>query len=98
MLVCSRNEAWGRVAAEAMVSEKPVIGYNSGGTKEIIIDNYNGLLYNNVEELVERMKEVIINQDLVKYLTKNAKRLALEQFSGEVYTSNILNIINKVIK
>ena len=60
VLVCSKNEAWGRVAAEAMISERPVIGYNSGGTKEIIMDNFNGLLYNNIEELAACMKIVNI--------------------------------------
>ncbi len=98
VLVCSRNEAWGRVAAEAMIFEKPVIGYNSGGTKEIITNNFNGLLYNNIEELTTCMKTVINNKELVNSLTSNAKKYALEQYGNSVYTSKILSIITKLSK
>src|SRR3989344_1247976 len=38
VLVCSRQEAFGRVTVEAMLAGKPVIGSRSGGTKEIIKD------------------------------------------------------------
>lgn len=96
VLVCSRNEAWGRVAAEAMISQKPVIGYNLGGTKEIIKDNFNGLLYNDINELTTCMKTVIQNRELVNNLTSNAKKYALERFSNLEYTNKILSIITKL--
>ena len=98
VLVCSRNEAWGRVAAEAMISEKPVIGYNSGGTKEIIADNFNGLLYNDVSELTTCMKTIIQNRELVNKLISNAKNNALEKYSNSEYTHKILGIITKLSK
>ncbi len=34
-LMCSRNEAMGRVTAEAMSACRPVIGFDSGGTSEL---------------------------------------------------------------
>ena len=98
VLVCSRNEAWGRVAAEAMISEKPVIGYNSGGTKEIITDNFNGLLYNDINELTTCMKTVIQNRELVNNLISNAKKYAIERYSNLEYTDKILSIIAKLGK
>ena len=45
VLVCSRKEAFGRVAVEGMLAGKPVIGTNSGGTVELITDGVSGLLY-----------------------------------------------------
>ncbi|HSQ56582.1 MAG TPA: glycosyltransferase family 4 protein, partial [Gemmata sp.] len=44
-LMCSRNEAMGRVTAEAMAACRPVIGYDSGGTSELIDHERTGLLY-----------------------------------------------------
>jgi glycosyltransferase involved in cell wall biosynthesis len=44
-LMCSRNEAMGRVTAEAMSTCRPVIGFDSGGTSELIDPGRTGLLY-----------------------------------------------------
>jgi glycosyltransferase involved in cell wall biosynthesis len=98
ILVCSRNEAWGRVAAEAMISEKPVIGYNNGGTKEIIADRQTGLLYNNVEELSSCMKKVILDRELVNSMVNNAKTYALQNFSMNETVGKVLKTIMKVLK
>lgn len=35
-LVCSKNEAYGRVTAESLLSGVPVVGYRLGGTTEIL--------------------------------------------------------------
>ncbi|MCW9066065.1 MAG: glycosyltransferase family 4 protein [Ignavibacteriaceae bacterium] len=97
ILVCSRNEAWGRVAAEAMISEKPVIGYNSCGTKEIIADMQTGLLYNNIEELSSCMKKVILDRELVNSMVNNAKTYALQSFSMSETAGKVFKTI-KVLK
>jgi glycosyltransferase involved in cell wall biosynthesis len=44
-LMCSRNEAMGRVTAEAMSACRPVIGFDGGGTSELIDPGRTGLLY-----------------------------------------------------
>ena len=44
-LVCSVNEAFGRVTAEAMLLGKPVVGSRSGGTSELIEHKKTGLLF-----------------------------------------------------
>jgi glycosyltransferase involved in cell wall biosynthesis len=44
-LMCSRNEAMGRVTAEAMSACRPVIGFDNGGTSELIDPGRTGLLY-----------------------------------------------------
>ncbi len=98
VLVCSRNEAWGRVAAEAMIFEKPVIGYNGGGTKEIIINKLTGLLYNNIEELSSCMKTLILDKELVNDIIRNSKKYALQNFSVNETTGKVLKTITKLIK
>lgn len=98
VLVCSKNEAWGRVAAEAMIAGTPVIGFNNGGTKETIEDNVNGLLYNSVDELADCMKTIIQDKGLAKKLAENAQKFAFQKFSVEKYTANIFNIISELAK
>ena len=44
-LMCSPNEAMGRVTVEAMSTCRPVIGYGGGGTTELIEHGKTGLLY-----------------------------------------------------
>jgi glycosyltransferase involved in cell wall biosynthesis len=45
LLMCSRNEAFGRVTVEALKRGRPVIGTNTGGTAELIDHGVNGSLY-----------------------------------------------------
>jgi len=97
VLVCSRNEAWGRVAAEAMIFEKPVIGYKGGGTLEIISDRQNGLLYEDIEGLANCMKLVMQDREFVSKLTDNARRSAIKRFSQSDYVENIFHVITKVL-
>jgi glycosyltransferase involved in cell wall biosynthesis len=54
-LMCSRSEAMGRVTAEAMSACRPVIGFDAGGTSELIDHGRTGLLYGDPESLVECM-------------------------------------------
>jgi glycosyltransferase involved in cell wall biosynthesis len=56
-LMCSRNEAFGRVTVEAMSVGCPVVGANSGGTKEIISSNDCGRLYEpgNTKQLADEV-------------------------------------------
>jgi glycosyltransferase involved in cell wall biosynthesis len=98
VLICSRNEAWGRVAAEAMIFEKPVIGYKGGGTLGIISDKENGLLYENIEGLANCMRLVMQDKELVSKLTNNARRFALKRFNQSVYVENIFQVITETVK
>ncbi len=45
VLMCSKNEAMGRVTVEAMSACRPVIGYDNAGTSELIEHEYTGILY-----------------------------------------------------
>merc|ERR1712000_37713 len=65
-LMCSRNEAFGRVTIEAMTAGCPVIGANSGGTSEILDENKYGLLYEpgDSESLAERVVNLLSDNEL----------------------------------
>lgn len=86
-LMCSSNEAFGRVTVEGMYYENLVIGKKSAGTEEIISDCQNGLLYNpkNSEELVKFIINMINDKETAMSLIQTAKTYAINTFSGSIY-------------
>jgi glycosyltransferase involved in cell wall biosynthesis len=97
LLMCSQNEALGRVTVEALSQGVPVIGFNNAGTSEIIIHNYNGLLYNDSDELLNMMFKIYQQPDLYSYLSTNAIP-SIEQFTIEKYSISIYNYYNYIIE
>jgi glycosyltransferase involved in cell wall biosynthesis len=75
-LMCSRDEAFGRVSIEAMKLGLPVIGIASGGTTEIVVDGRSGLLVP-----VECPHQ--IGAALAALWRDEERRLALGQFARE---------------
>lgn len=89
VLMCSKSEGFGRVTAEAMMHSLPVIGYDNGGTSEIIIDSYTGYLYNSTEMLVEKMRALAANPSLCKSLGENGWNHAVKKYTSEAYAGTI---------
>lgn len=91
VLMCSRNEAMGRVTAEAMAACRPVIGFNHAGTPELVHHGSTGLLYQHgSEELAECMITLMDNQLWSQQLGMNGwetarKRLTIESYAQQVY-------------
>lgn len=100
VLMCSRNEAFGRVTVEAMKLGKPVIGAASGGTVELIRDGVNGLLYSpgNYQELAEKIRLLASRPDMLTLLGKNAKEFADSRFTDEAYAGRIFEIAIEVVE
>jgi len=100
VLVCSKNEAFGRVAIEAMLAEKPVIGSKSGGTVELIRDGENGFLYNpgDYEELADRIAFLVQNPMLARKLGETGKNWAEEKFTKENYVKAVLPVLKNVLR
>jgi glycosyltransferase involved in cell wall biosynthesis len=98
VLMCSRNEAFGRVTVEAMKLGKPVIGAASGGTVELIKDGVNGLLYSpgNYQELAEKIRLLALQPEMLVLLGKNAKEFADRNFTDENYAGKIFEIAIEV--
>lgn len=97
-LMCSEHEAMGRVTAEAMSCFCPIIGHNSGATPEFVTHGESGFLYNNTQELSHYINYMIENPLKTREMAANAQYVALNSFTTELYTKNILNVINSVNK
>lgn len=93
-LMCSRNEALGRVTIESMLSENLVIGANAAGTTEIIEDKGTGYLYEpgNIKDLSEKIYHAICHWDSQEEIIKKAKDYAIKNFSMDHYAKKMLDI------
>jgi glycosyltransferase involved in cell wall biosynthesis len=98
VIVCSRCEAFGRVTIEAMKLGKAVIGSNSGSMPELIRDGWNGFLYEpfSPNSLAEKIQMLSENQYLRKEIETNSAQWANNKFTLQNYSSDLMNIINKI--
>lgn len=96
-LTASLSETQGLTYIEALASKKVVIARNDSVLDELITNEYNGLLYNNVDELICYMRRIINDINLKKTLEENAI-ISVEKYSKECYTNNVINLYNNIIK
>lgn len=82
-LMCSSNEAFGRVTVEAMILGKPVIGTDSGQTPYIVEDGKTGYLYTSgdVDGLVLAIRKLADSPTLIRKFGK-----AGFDFANNTYT------------
>lgn len=92
------NEDFGMVPLEAMSCEKPVIALNEGGPKETIIHGETGYLINNIDEMVEYMKEICNDMNVVEQMGKMGRRRAMENFTWDKFVRKIDNEFKMVKK
>lgn len=98
VLMCSRHEAMGRVTAEAMAAGRPVIGYRSGATPELVADGKTGLLYDGpYEDLAACMARMADNREWAADLGANGWRRAHEEFVVEVCAHRVYGVICQVL-
>ncbi len=94
-LMCSVNEAFGRVTLEGMRSGLLIIGSNTGGTPEIITDKHTGLLYQqgNPADLAEKILKAYKDEGYVKQLANNAVNFSLNHFTPEQNVTSIERVL-----
>lgn len=100
LLVCSRKEAFGRVAVEAMFLGKPIIAPRSGGIVEIVDDNKTGYLYvpGDISDLSEKIKHFLVDKEKLQVFGNEAIFSVREKFSSEKTRQELSNIISALIE
>lgn len=98
VLICSENEAFSRVGLEAMSTAMPLIGKNSGGNPEIIVDGETGFLYNTFDELVQAMRELAQNPEQGRKMGLAGWQRARTLFNIEDYAANVYRVIQSVME
>ncbi len=91
----SREEAFGLSNIEALREGTPLICTNTAGSRDILIENYNGVFYNNFQENSLRESINIILTDWEKY-SNNAKATFINRYSFDKNISRHFNIISEL--
>jgi glycosyltransferase involved in cell wall biosynthesis len=97
LLMCSRHEALGRVTVEAMAHGLPVIGHDSGGTPELIVDGVNGYLYKEHETLVRRMRTLVEDRTAAHRMGNAAQDMLGDRFSIEARSRDVLKVYEDLL-
>ncbi len=95
----SVNEPFGRVLIEAMATGKPVIGTNSGGVPEIIVDGETGLLVpsNSPTVLAEAIEEMLSDPLAARQMGQAGLRRARERFDAERVAQQVQQVYRRLL-
>lgn len=102
LIVPSRFEAFGFITAEAMYYGCPVLGMNTGGTAEQIVNvshimlHEGNYLFNNAVELYDRMCELINSYPSVEQLAKIQNYVRL-LYNAQGSAKQVFNVYKKII-
>jgi glycosyltransferase involved in cell wall biosynthesis len=100
VLVCSRQEAFGRTTIEAMGLGRPVIGARSGATPELVGDGTSGLLYRPGDpvDLADKIALLAGDRPLLARLGRTARETSRERFDFETYLSDLAGVFAAAAK
>jgi len=100
VLVPSRYEPFGMVAAEGGAAGRPVIVSRIGGLSEIVNDGVTGLLFaaGDPYDLAQKILTLSSDKSLAKRLGENARRRVSRLFAPEVIAEKIVEIYREVLK
>lgn len=90
----SYNEGLPIAILEALSYGIPVISTNVGSISEAVLDNKNGYLFEpgDIMALKNSLKNLILNSNIRKELAKNARKIALDNFSEDIFFEKIRRI------
>ena len=93
-------EAFGRVSVEAQSMEKPIIASNIGGSKETIIDDKTGFLFEaqKPEELSKKIIHVLnLDESTLKFIGIEGRKNVIKKFNIEKMCFSTYSEYKKII-
>lgn len=99
-LICSRDEAFGRVTVEAMKAGRPIVGAASGATAGLIAHGSTGLLYEpgNPEDLADQIERLVLDPELLRTIARNAQDWARRTFNTASFVAALLAVLREAIE
>lgn len=98
-VVPSIEESFGVAAVEAMACEIPLVVSNADGLKEVVVNNETGFIVTkkDYKAIAEKLKELILNDNLRKELGENGRKRVLELYNWNVNVENMIEIYKEMI-
>ena len=96
-VMSSESETFGMVTLEAMLSQKPIIGTNAGGTPELLNQGEYGELYQygNSQSFVKAYHSIRERISNGNYSTENNKKRVIEKYSLEIEVEGFMKLFSK---
>lgn len=95
-VLASKTETQGITVIEALASSKPVICIKDKSFDGTVYDKYNGLIFKNEKEYIEKIKFIYENQNILKEYSQNARK-SIEKYSMENFGKNIVKVYEKAL-
>ena len=99
-IIASKEEAFGRVTVEYMLSGLLVIASDTGANTELIEDGKNGLIYpyKDIDGLTARLKLALEAPEMIDKLGKEARADATMKYSNARYVQDVYDLYREVLK
>lgn len=94
----SKSESFGLSALEALSCSVPVIGTNTGGLPEVVIDGQCGYLCDpdDIKSLANRALKILSSEELAKKMGQEARKRA-KLFDSSIIVPQYMNYYNEVL-
>lgn len=93
----SSSETQGLTYIESLASGLPILVQNDECLSDVLVQGKNGIGIDTEAELEEKMKEFVLNKEIVKELSLNTKN-SVENYTEMCYARNVLKIYKQAIE
>ncbi len=96
VVIPSIFEGFGNVAVESLMQNALILSSDSGGLKEIIINNENGFIFQsgNSENFLEKLNYIYYNFEKGLISKEKIQESFLKRFSYNIHINNLINVID----
>ncbi|SCI44963.1 glycosyltransferase family 4 protein [Romboutsia sp. 1001713B170207_170306_H8] len=97
-IVASTSEAFGRVTVEGMLQCMLMIGANTAGTSELILNEKTGYTYtlHNINELAATINKCVDNLDKSEIVAKEGYNFAIDNFTKNKTSKEVAKLIRQL--
>ena len=96
----SYSEGFSRSILESMAAGLPILTTSVGANKDVIKNNYNGILVNpgDIESIGNSIVNLLENQELRNTLSENGKVIFKNEFEESKVVNKYIKLFNKLMK